>query len=200
MLWRVNSSGANLLEAASWITSGRIRGFCVHLPPRAFQGPPAGAVRLRSLTSCRRGRAISESQACPLSVMSYTLRVLPAGPSRGRRAFRNPLPRGALSVSSYHSPRVSALASYREVGGDTSGLRHWSTVLLRSAQLGGYGSTLNSSGGSTRRFSALPGSLFRLRHPSSRPSALFTGTRDLAAPALLSYHPQWPAFYRRRSQ
>lgn len=36
--------------------------------------------------------------------------------------------------------------------------------------------------------------------PQPPPSARLTGTSALAAPALLACHPQWPAFYRHRSQ
>lgn len=87
---------------------------------------------------------------------------------RGRGARRKSLGRAALGVGGHHASRFRARFLLR-AGGDTTALRHWNTVLLRSARRGGYGSTQNSGSCSTGRLFALPRSLFRLHRPSPRP-------------------------------
>lgn len=67
------------------------------------------------------------------------------------------------------TPPDSGLASYRGWEGTPRFLCTGAQFGSALPRIGGYGSTQNSGSCSTGIFSALPGSLFRLRSPSPRP-------------------------------
>lgn len=109
MSWRVNSSGAILLEAAFWITSGRIRGFCVHLPPpparlpgtSGWSCPPSLSNILRAETSHLRVKGLQAQRT-----LLHTSGTPRWAVSRPQSLQEPSLWRRALSVSGYHPSRI----------------------------------------------------------------------------------------------